>query len=132
MFGNLCNLWRRVGPVTMQSDATRKIVAQVLDDGAANWGKGASLDCKEGLTPLRARPKTDTSSELSAITAYKRIDVPVALWYGNQDPTVPVFTAEWLNELIPGSDLQLCDGSHSLYFHYTEAILDDLIEKMNE
>ena len=117
----------------MHGDASRAVVSRVLDDAAANYGYGAALDCKEGLSPLRARPRTDQpNGELSAATAYAAIDVPLALWYGKQDPTVPVFTAEYLRDLVGGSDLRLRDGTHSLYFFYCEQILDDLISKMGK
>lgn len=50
--------------------------------------------------------------------------------YGKQDSTVPIYTAEWLAQLVEKSDLRLRNGNHGLYFHYTEEVIDDLIEKM--
>lgn len=103
----------------------------MLDDASANWGYGASLDCQQGLSPLYARPgNVSPSGEMPAVDAYKAIQVPVAMWYGKQDSTVPIYTAEWLAQLIEKSDLRLRNGNHGLYFQYTEEIIDDLIEKM--
>jgi len=43
---------------------------------------------------------------------------------------VPIYTAEWLAQLVEKSDLRLRNGNHGLYFHYTEEVIDDLIQKM--
>ena len=51
----------------------------------------------------------------SADEAYRRIDVPVALWYGARDSTVPLATASWLaSRLAQHTAHFIPDGTHAL------------------
>jgi pimeloyl-ACP methyl ester carboxylesterase len=122
-----------VGPYKGQEAAM--LVRKVLEDGGADWGRGFALDAQQGLSPVYARPRHDgdeaSGEELSADTAYRRIAVPVALWYGARDSTVPLYTAEWLAERIPSCTRHyLPEAGHGLYADHAEAVLDDLLEKM--
>jgi pimeloyl-ACP methyl ester carboxylesterase len=58
-----------------------------------------------------------------------QIDVPVAIWQGQDDRIVPAAHAEWLVRNVPGARLHLLPGEgHISYFdrHYG-AILDELL-----
>jgi hypothetical protein len=132
-------------PASLSSNEAGELVKRVLDDGSGSWGMGAALDCQQCLSPLYARPKLGSSSsgssggsgsggELSAETAYRAIDVPVSLWYGTADSTVPLGTAEWLRGLLPAdtTTAHYVDAGHGLYVtdDYAEQVLDDLVGKM--
>ena len=131
-------------PAGLSSKEAGELVKRVLDDGSASWGIGAALDCQQCLSPLYARPKlgssnsssssSSSSGELSAETAYRAIDAPVALWYGTADSTVPLGTAEWLRGLLPAdtTTAHYVDAGHGLYVtdDYAEQVLDDLVGKM--
>jgi pimeloyl-ACP methyl ester carboxylesterase len=92
-----------------------------LKGGAKNVGLGASLDCQQGL--LYA-----TSTK----TNYTKITQPVSSWYGLQDSTVPMKTAEWLEEQLQNARLYKLDGGHGLYFTHMEHILDDSVFQMDK
>jgi pimeloyl-ACP methyl ester carboxylesterase len=95
----------------------------VFSDGAANFGLGAALDCQQGLSLLYAR---DDKSD------YQQVKVPVSLWYGTKDSTVPMASAEWLHSKLPNSTLHKMEAGHELYFTHTNQVLDDLVASMDE
>lgn len=111
----------------IDSDDAKRVLDQVLKDGSANAGLGSAIDCQQGLSPLYAR---STTSADSAETAYSQISVPVSLWYGTTDSTVPMATAEWLQRTIPNSTLNKVEAGHGLYFSHAEKVLDDFVAKM--
>eukprot|EP00293_Proteomonas_sulcata_P009673 CAMPEP_0184298478 /NCGR_PEP_ID=MMETSP1049-20130417/9279_1 /TAXON_ID=77928 /ORGANISM="Proteomonas sulcata, Strain CCMP704" /LENGTH=103 /DNA_ID=CAMNT_0026608621 /DNA_START=85 /DNA_END=396 /DNA_ORIENTATION=- len=99
---------------------------QLLKDGSANLGLGAAVDCQQGLSPLYARStKKETAEE-----AYSSISVPVSLWYGTKDSSVPMSSAEWLASKIPNSTLNKVDAGHMLYFSHTEQVLDEFVGRI--
>jgi pimeloyl-ACP methyl ester carboxylesterase len=95
----------------------------VLSDGAANFGLGAALDCQQGLSLLYAR---DDKAD------YQQVTVPVSLWYGIKDSTVPMASAEWLHQQLPNSTLHKMEAGHELYFTHTNQVLDELVARMDE
>lgn len=124
------NLYSRMtDPPQLQSPGARAAAQAVLRDARASWGWGAALDCQQGLSPLHARPAEGAQS---AAEAFARVDVPVGLFYGERDATVPMFTAEYLHALLPKSTLRFLDAGHSLYLFHAETVLDDLLGKMEE
>lgn len=132
LFGPPFRAYARVAPEALRSDAAAALVRRVIADGVANAGRGFALDAQQGLSPLHARPRADGADELSAETAYRRINVPVALWYGDADATVPLRTADWLAERIPTSTKHYIRGAgHGLYLApgHAAAVLDDLLAK---
>jgi pimeloyl-ACP methyl ester carboxylesterase len=68
----------------------------------------------------------------STTEAYSNIQVPVTLWYGTRDSSVPMASAEWLQSLIPNASLNKVDGGHGIYFDRAEEILDDLVSKLEQ
>jgi pimeloyl-ACP methyl ester carboxylesterase len=120
-------------PHTFAGPEAADVVCKLLDDGAASLGKGAALDCQQGLSPLHARPKEDAKGkELSAETAFRSITAPVALWYGNNDSSVPLSSADWLAEQLPDCTKHYVDAGHGLYLTYASEVLDDLVLKMDQ
>jgi pimeloyl-ACP methyl ester carboxylesterase len=113
-----------------QATNINKAVVQVISDSSKHLGRGTQLDCQQTLSPLYARPSKDNEACLSADSAYRRIEAPVSLWYGRQDTTIPLATAEWLAARVPNCTKHIVDGTHILYFQHTEAILDDLVNKI--
>ena len=79
----------------------------------------------QSRSPCTRRPHSGSGPR-----APRRIQVPVALWYGLQDPTVRMHTAHGLRQRLAHSTEHFLDGSHGLFFGHTEAIIDDLIGKM--
>ena len=113
----------------------KPVFKRLLSDGAANFGLGSAIDCQQGLSPFYARPTSNTSPDnvnQAATEAYKSIQVPVSLWYGTKDSSVPMASAEWLKDLVPNSSLHKVDSDHGLFFRHTEQVLDDLVERMEE
>jgi pimeloyl-ACP methyl ester carboxylesterase len=105
---------------------------KLLSDGASNFGLGAALDCQQGLSPLFARSSSgEHGVDKNAIQAYQGIKVPVSLWYGTKDGTVPMSSAEWLQEQILDSTLHKLEAGHGLYFSHAEDILDELVKQMD-
>jgi pimeloyl-ACP methyl ester carboxylesterase len=129
-------LWSRVCkffafPKALAAPEAAKLVRTLLDDGGASLGKGAALDCQQGLSPLYARPKDDVKGkELSAETAFRSIDQPVALWYGKNDSSVPLSSADWLANQLPNRTKHYVEAGHELYLSYAPEVLDDLLRKM--
>jgi len=116
----------------MNTPEARGVLRRILEDGVRNLGRGAALDCQQGLSPLYSRPTKDIEGgERSAETAYRGVKVPVALWYGKQDSTVPLHTADWLADRLEHCTVHYHDGTHMLFLHYAEQIIDDLIAKMS-
>jgi len=122
--------WNSLVSPAFHTPEARLVAAQCLQDASGNAGLGASLDCQQGLSPLYARPGQGPES---ADEAFRRINVPVALWYGEKDSTVPMKTAHWLAERIKNRTLHFIpDGTHmSTACNNGEAILDDLLTKMD-
>ena len=104
----------------LQLDAKSWLQTLLQDDVAKNVGLGALLDCQQGLRLLYAT---------STMTKYSKITQPVSLWYGLKDSTVPMKTAEWLEEQSPNSKLYKLDSGRGLYFTHMEQILDDLVSQ---
>jgi pimeloyl-ACP methyl ester carboxylesterase len=105
------------------STEAKPTLATVLSDGAANCGLGAALDCQQGLSLLYAR---DGEAD------YQQVTVPVSLWYGTKDSTVPMASAEWLHQQLPNSTLHKMEAGHELYFTHTSQVLDELVARMDE
>jgi pimeloyl-ACP methyl ester carboxylesterase len=99
------------------------VVSTILRDSAANFGFGAGLDCQQVLG-MHYAPRDEHSSSLQNVT------VPVTLWYGTKDATVPLTSAEWLHCQLPNSTLQRIPAGHELFWTHLEQVLDDLIENM--
>ena len=112
--------------VNYHSDKVQTAVKTLLQDGGTNFGIGAAMDCQQGLSPLFANHISTT------IEAYSNINVPLIMWYGTKDRSVPMSTAEWLHALVPKAILQKVDGGHGLYFDHAEEILDNLVSKLEE
>jgi pimeloyl-ACP methyl ester carboxylesterase len=131
LFGPLGQYDKNATP-PFQNAESKEVVRRILADGGANQGRGFALDSQQGLSPLYARPRTDVpGSELSAASAYRQIpiSVPVALWYGRVDATVPLRTADWLAEQIPHATKHYVDeAGHSLYIDHAPAVLDRLLQ----
>lgn len=105
---------------TLCNPTGAQLLRTVLADGAANLGLGASIDCQQGLSPLTTRSTTgEAQAQFAAIIA------PVRLWYGTQDSSVPMASAEWLQNVIPNAQLFKRDTGHGLYFFHTAEVLDD-------
>jgi len=114
------------------TDEHKPYVRRWFQDAMAGFGTGASLDNQQGLSPFYARPTKSNSVEQSAVDAYRDISVPVSLWYGTKDASVPMASAEWLQDLIPDSKLHKVDGDHSLMFYNVDEILDELVTSMEQ
>lgn len=107
----------------------------VLRDGAATMGLGAAVDCQQGLSPLFARQSKDMEPESvhrQAELAYQNIRVPVSMWYGTKDSSVPMGSAEWLESQIPQATLHKVEDGHGLYFFHADEVLDDFVRIMDE
>eukprot|EP00977_Amphora_coffeiformis_P007958 scaffold1793_cov173-Amphora_coffeaeformis.AAC.13 len=107
---------------------------RLIQDGAATLGIGAAIDCQQGLSPLFAREtkNLDTNSvDRNATAAYRDIQVPVSLWYGTEDSTVPMSSADWLAEQIPGAKLYKVEEGHALYFFRVDEVLDEFVQVMD-
>lgn len=116
-------------------ELVKEPIRRVISDGARNWGWGAALDCQQGLSPLWARSSKNhdpTSVDRNATEAYRNISVPVSLWYGTQDASVPMSSAEWLANQIPNATLHQIEAGHGLYWYHAAKVLDDLVERMND
>jgi pimeloyl-ACP methyl ester carboxylesterase len=109
-----------------QNEPFKAALRTLLHDGASNFGLGAAIDCQQGLSPLYANNVHSTTE------AYSNIQVPVTLWYGTRDSSVPMASAEWLQSLIPNASLNKVDGGHGIYFDRAEEILDDLVSKLEQ
>lgn len=95
-------------------------LTEVLQNASRNMGTGAAIDCQQGLSPLYAQ-----NSE-QAVADYRKIEIPVELWYGTKDSTVPMRTAEWLCETLPNARLHTRPTGHSLYLFHTEEVIDSI------
>jgi pimeloyl-ACP methyl ester carboxylesterase len=104
-----------------QNEAFQTGLKTLLNDGARNFGLGAAIDCQQGLSPLYANKVHST------MEAYSNIQVPVTMWYGTKDSSVPMASAEWLQSVIPNATLNKVDGGHGLYLEHAEEILDHLL-----
>jgi len=109
---------------TLQTPEAKELVRNLVADCVyANAGLGSALDCQQGLSPLYARTKEVAIAEFSSISC------PVALWYGGKDSSVPVPTAEWLQEQIPNSVLHVePESTHALYLDHAEVIMDEMVQ----
>ncbi len=60
---------------------------------------------------------------------FQQIDLPIRIWHGQADGTVPIEHARWFAEQIPNADLtELPDeGHYSVPFRYSRQILGELI-----
>jgi pimeloyl-ACP methyl ester carboxylesterase len=96
------------------------VLHKLLADASRNAGLGAAIDCQQGLSPFYAQATDET------VQAYRHIQVPVALWYGTKDTTVPLRTAEWLCDILPRAKLHTRPTGHGLYFFHTAEVLDSL------
>jgi len=58
------------------------------------------------------------------------VTAPVGIWHGALDRTIPVETAEYLADAIPGSRFRVHDdaGHLSLPVNYADEILSELLE----
>ena len=116
-------------------DQAKEPIKKLLSDSCANFGVGSAIDCQQGLSPLYARSSKDNSAESidrDARAAYADINVPVSLWYGEKDGSVPMASAEWLESIVPNAKLHKADCGHDLYFHHSERVMDDLVARMDE
>ena len=130
-------------PLTSSADAA-SCIKTVLSDGAANFGRGAALDCQMTLSPLYARPPRTSSIDVysgssssrgtpsgherregergrepTAEEAYREVGQPVALWFGTADSTVPLYSADWLAALLPKATKHYVEAGHALYWFST-------------
>jgi pimeloyl-ACP methyl ester carboxylesterase len=108
---------------TMLPPEAKPHLKTVLSDGAANFGLGAALDCQQGLSLIYARSSPQAN--------YTSVTAPVSLWYGTKDGTVPMSSAEWLQNELPNSTLHKIEAGHELYFTHIDEVLDDLVKKMD-
>ena len=100
----------------------KKVLGNVISDGAKTAGLGSAIDCQQGLSPLwGARPKGQ------AIAEFEKVSCPVSLWYGTKDSTVPLASAKWLHEILPRAVLHERPTGHGLFFYHTAEILDELV-----
>jgi len=62
--------------------------------------------------------------------AIEDIEVPISIWHGEGDPTVPSAHGVWLTRQIPGAHFNCLPGEGHMSFleHSYGAILDELIE----
>lgn len=129
---NTTAISKLLGLPTNRSNEINELLSNMISDSSKHFGRGSQLDCQQSLSPMWARPSQDSEDGLllSADTAYRRIQVPVALWYGRQDSTIPMITANWLVDRLPNCTKHVVDGTHPLYFQQAAVILDDLLNKM--
>lgn len=117
-------------------EESKSALKTVLSDSTKYLGLGAAMDCQQGLSPLYARrtSRHDSTSSLdqNAMEAYGNIDVPVSLWYGTKDGSVPMKSAEWLHQQIPHSTLHKVEAGHDLYFYHVGEILDEILAKADQ
>ncbi len=62
--------------------------------------------------------------------AFQQIDLPIRLWHGQADGTVPIDHARWYAEQLPNARLTEFpdEGHYSVPFRYSRAILAELIK----
>ena len=60
---------------------------------------------------------------------FAQIDVPIRIWHGEADGTVPIHHARWYAEQLPNADLTELpgEGHYSVPFLYSRQILSELI-----
>jgi pimeloyl-ACP methyl ester carboxylesterase len=104
----------------LQHPEAHVVLNAMLADASRNGGLGAAIDCQQGLSPLYAQATGE------AVQAYRHIQIPVELWYGTKDSTVPLRTAEWLRDILPRARLHTRPTGHGLYFFHTAEVLDSL------
>lgn len=115
-------------------EQAKEPLRRLIQDGARNLGLGAALDCQQGLSPLFARQSSDLSADSvdrQASLAYNNIQVPVSMWYGTKDSTVPMASAEWLAQQIPNATLNKLDEGHMLYLVRPDDVLDDFVRVLD-
>ncbi|CAB9498658.1 alpha/beta hydrolase fold [Seminavis robusta] len=113
----------------------RPVLAKVMQDSMKHLGIPASIDCQQGLSPLYARSSSNhdpTSVDQNATEAYQDIKVPVTLWYGTKDSSVPMASAEWLAETMPNATLHKVDSGHGLYLFHTDQLLDEFVRILDQ
>ena len=121
-----CCSYEKVAPASLCSVEGSELVKTIFSDASASCGRGAALDCQQGLSPLYARPSQNAppggEGEQCAETAYRSVDVPVALWYGTADDSVPLATADWLYDLLPVASKHYVNAGHGLYLTFSEEV----------
>lgn len=115
LFANISNL-------QSSSDEAKPLLRKVLSDGVCTVGLGAAIDCQQGLSPLYATNPRETTE------AYSEIQIPVQLWYGSEDSTVPLSTAEWLDNILPNSTLNVRPVGHGLFFHHPVEVIESILQ----
>lgn len=103
-----------------QDPEVQTVLTEILHDASRNVGVGASIDCQQGLSPLYAQ------NSAKAVEDYRNIQIPVELWYGTEDATVPMETAQWLCDTLPNARLHTRPAGHGLYLFHTEEVLDSI------
>ena len=103
------------------NDASKELMRAVMDDAVRNCGVGAQIDCQQGLSPLYAVDPVECTR------AYRQIQAPVQLWYGSKDGSVPIETAQWLENTIPNAALHVRPVGHGLYFYHAPEVLDSML-----
>jgi len=62
--------------------------------------------------------------------ALEEIRIPVTIWHGDNDASIPLSMAEHLAQAIPNSHLKIIPGEgHFLLFNYWEKILTELLQE---
>lgn len=123
-YDSLVNEFKLTDPKLIQEVKTG--IDNVIADGVlVNAGLGSAVDCQQGLSPVYSR--SNIADE------YKKVSVPVALWYGGKDSSVSIGSAGWLHDTLPYSTLKIVsDAGHGLLFYHIHRVVDDLIEKVHE
>lgn len=114
---------------TLDGAPVREVIQRLLGDAAANGGLGAALDCQQVLSPLQARPNAGPGSATAELST---VEVPVQLWFGSKDSTVPTFTARWLHGKLRNSKLHFREAGHGLYLSHASEVMAGLIEDMEK
>jgi len=117
---NRFRIWKPLGLLTLARLTPREWEIEVVDEN-------------NGPYDYEAAPRPD----LVGITAFTSpwgfaldaITVPVHIWQGGRDDTVPVAMAKHLAEVIPGAVMRMFpDEGHHLLYSYWPQILAALAE----
>jgi pimeloyl-ACP methyl ester carboxylesterase len=119
--------YRRMDPRAIVDAAVDKVAGGVPDEIRADY-----RECYDGdrfaRSMLYVRRYPEELPELAELLP--RIEMPVTIVNGRDDPVVPLANAEFLDERLPNSRLEVIDGGHFIWeeqpARYAAAVLGSL------